>query len=65
MLCILFDLFHKQFKPNELILLFRYEHAFGRMSHLNICVTKAMKKDLQENWHIRYTIILYIYKFKY
>nr|XP_011452682.2 chitobiosyldiphosphodolichol beta-mannosyltransferase [Crassostrea gigas] len=30
-----------------------YEHTFGRMSHLNICVTKAMKKDLQENWHIR------------
>lgn len=41
-------------------MLYRYEHAFGRMSHLNICVTKAMKKDLQENWHIRYTIILKI-----
>ncbi|XP_061191292.1 chitobiosyldiphosphodolichol beta-mannosyltransferase-like isoform X1 [Saccostrea echinata] len=30
-----------------------YEHAFGRMSDVNICVTKAMKKDLKENWNIR------------
>ncbi|XP_048763993.2 chitobiosyldiphosphodolichol beta-mannosyltransferase-like [Ostrea edulis] len=30
-----------------------YEHAFGRMSHLNICVTNAMKQDLEENWKIK------------
>nr|XP_022317878.1 chitobiosyldiphosphodolichol beta-mannosyltransferase-like isoform X2 [Crassostrea virginica] len=30
-----------------------YEHVFGRMSDLNICVTRAMKKDLEENWNIR------------
>ncbi|KAM7332995.1 hypothetical protein ACRRTK_006315 [Alexandromys fortis] len=31
----------------------RYEKFFGRLSHLNLCVTNAMREDLAENWHIR------------
>uniref|UniRef100_A0A8C5LMP5 Chitobiosyldiphosphodolichol beta-mannosyltransferase n=1 Tax=Jaculus jaculus TaxID=51337 RepID=A0A8C5LMP5_JACJA len=31
-----------------------YEKLFGRLSHLNLCVTNAMREDLAENWHIRY-----------
>ncbi|XP_027279753.1 chitobiosyldiphosphodolichol beta-mannosyltransferase isoform X2 [Cricetulus griseus] len=30
-----------------------YEKFFGRLSHLNLCVTNAMREDLAENWHIR------------
>ncbi|XP_063474323.1 chitobiosyldiphosphodolichol beta-mannosyltransferase isoform X3 [Symphalangus syndactylus] len=30
-----------------------YERFFGRLSHLNLCVTNAMREDLAENWHIR------------
>ncbi|XP_008051862.1 chitobiosyldiphosphodolichol beta-mannosyltransferase [Carlito syrichta] len=30
-----------------------YERLFGRLSHLNLCVTNAMREDLAENWHIR------------
>nr|XP_048289095.1 chitobiosyldiphosphodolichol beta-mannosyltransferase isoform X2 [Myodes glareolus] len=30
-----------------------YEKFFGRLSHLNLCVTSAMREDLAENWHIR------------
>ncbi|XP_062955146.1 chitobiosyldiphosphodolichol beta-mannosyltransferase [Cynocephalus volans] len=30
-----------------------YEKLFGRLSHLNLCVTNAMREDLAENWHIR------------
>ncbi|XP_023567313.1 chitobiosyldiphosphodolichol beta-mannosyltransferase isoform X2 [Octodon degus] len=29
-----------------------YEKLFGRMSHLNLCVTNAMREDLAENWCI-------------
>jgi hypothetical protein len=34
--------------------LYRYEKLFGRLSHLNLCVTNAMREDLAENWHVRY-----------
>uniref|UniRef100_H0WG01 Chitobiosyldiphosphodolichol beta-mannosyltransferase n=1 Tax=Otolemur garnettii TaxID=30611 RepID=H0WG01_OTOGA len=30
-----------------------YERFFGRLSHMNLCVTSAMRKDLAENWCIR------------
>ncbi|XP_021100086.1 chitobiosyldiphosphodolichol beta-mannosyltransferase isoform X2 [Heterocephalus glaber] len=30
-----------------------YEKFFGRLSHLNLCVTNAMREDLAENWCIR------------
>ncbi|XP_027796281.1 chitobiosyldiphosphodolichol beta-mannosyltransferase isoform X1 [Marmota flaviventris] len=30
-----------------------YERLFGRLSHLNLCVTNAMREDLAENWHIK------------
>ncbi|XP_060028409.1 chitobiosyldiphosphodolichol beta-mannosyltransferase isoform X2 [Erinaceus europaeus] len=30
-----------------------YEKLFGRLSYLNLCVTKAMQEDLAENWGIR------------
>ncbi|MBZ3879615.1 Chitobiosyldiphosphodolichol beta-mannosyltransferase [Sciurus carolinensis] len=30
-----------------------YERFFGRLSHLNLCVTNAMREDLAENWHIK------------
>lgn len=32
----------------------RYERFFGRLTHLNLCVTNAMQADLAENWHIKY-----------
>uniref|UniRef100_A0A8C6QQW6 Chitobiosyldiphosphodolichol beta-mannosyltransferase n=1 Tax=Nannospalax galili TaxID=1026970 RepID=A0A8C6QQW6_NANGA len=30
-----------------------YERFFGRLSHLNLCVTDAMREDLAENWRVR------------
>ncbi|XP_072871264.1 chitobiosyldiphosphodolichol beta-mannosyltransferase isoform X2 [Chlorocebus sabaeus] len=41
--------------PNHpLVLLAKwYERFFGRLSHLNLCVTNAMREDLAENWRIR------------
>lgn len=30
-----------------------YEKFFGRLSHLNLCVTNAMREDLAENWCVR------------
>ncbi|KAB1263085.1 Chitobiosyldiphosphodolichol beta-mannosyltransferase [Camelus dromedarius] len=30
-----------------------YEKLFGRLSHLNLCVTNAMREDLVENWGIK------------
>ncbi|XP_036787602.2 chitobiosyldiphosphodolichol beta-mannosyltransferase isoform X1 [Manis pentadactyla] len=30
-----------------------YEKICGRLSHLNLCVTNAMREDLAENWGIR------------
>ncbi|XP_020902415.2 chitobiosyldiphosphodolichol beta-mannosyltransferase [Exaiptasia diaphana] len=30
-----------------------YEHGFGKMSTLNLCVTEAMREDLLYNWQIR------------
>lgn len=35
-------------------ILCRYEKFFGRLSHLNLCVTQAMREDLAENWCVRY-----------
>uniref|UniRef100_A0A8C6M205 Chitobiosyldiphosphodolichol beta-mannosyltransferase n=1 Tax=Nothobranchius furzeri TaxID=105023 RepID=A0A8C6M205_NOTFU len=34
-----------------------YEHLFGRLSTLNLCVTNAMKNDLQKNWGIEATAL--------
>lgn len=34
-------------------ILCRYEKFFGRLSHLNLCVTHAMREDLAENWCLR------------
>ncbi|XP_016069978.1 PREDICTED: chitobiosyldiphosphodolichol beta-mannosyltransferase isoform X1 [Miniopterus natalensis] len=30
-----------------------YEKLFGRLSHLNLCVTSEMREDLAENWGIK------------
>ncbi|KAJ0001099.1 hypothetical protein NQD34_006119 [Periophthalmus magnuspinnatus] len=30
-----------------------YEHVFGRLASHNLCVTNAMREDLQTNWGIR------------
>ncbi|XP_078273872.1 chitobiosyldiphosphodolichol beta-mannosyltransferase [Rhinoraja longicauda] len=35
-----------------------YEHFFGKLSDLNLCVTEAMKEDLRRNWNIK-AITLY------
>ncbi|XP_060882633.1 chitobiosyldiphosphodolichol beta-mannosyltransferase [Labrus mixtus] len=34
-----------------------YEHFFGPLAAHNLCVTKAMKDDLQENWGIKATTL--------
>uniref|UniRef100_A0A8C7PNC5 Beta-1,4-mannosyltransferase n=1 Tax=Oncorhynchus mykiss TaxID=8022 RepID=A0A8C7PNC5_ONCMY len=34
-----------------------YEQLFGRFSSHNLCVTNAMKEDLQNNWNIRATTL--------
>uniref|UniRef100_A0A8C8ISB8 Chitobiosyldiphosphodolichol beta-mannosyltransferase n=1 Tax=Oncorhynchus tshawytscha TaxID=74940 RepID=A0A8C8ISB8_ONCTS len=34
-----------------------YEQLFGRLSSHNLCVTNAMKEDLQNNWNIRATTL--------
>ncbi|XP_041634486.1 chitobiosyldiphosphodolichol beta-mannosyltransferase [Cheilinus undulatus] len=34
-----------------------YEHFFGPLAHHNLCVTNAMKDDLQKNWGIRATTL--------
>ncbi|XP_068193916.1 chitobiosyldiphosphodolichol beta-mannosyltransferase [Antennarius striatus] len=34
-----------------------YEHVFGRLADDNLCVTEAMRDDLQENWGIRATTL--------
>lgn len=34
----------------------RYEHFFGRLATRNLCVTNAMKDDLQKNWGIEYDL---------
>ncbi|KAK7938724.1 hypothetical protein WMY93_002050 [Mugilogobius chulae] len=34
-----------------------YEHTFGPLASHNLCVTKAMKEDLQKNWGIRATTL--------
>lgn len=31
----------------------RYEKFFGRFADHNLCVTSAMRRDLQKNWNIR------------
>lgn len=35
----------------------RYERSFGHLSSANLCVTKAMQKDLLENWNINATVV--------
>ncbi|KAK2832971.1 hypothetical protein Q5P01_016860 [Channa striata] len=35
----------------------RYEHFFGPLATHNLCVTNAMKDDLQKNWGIRATTL--------
>ncbi|KAG8506464.1 Chitobiosyldiphosphodolichol beta-mannosyltransferase, partial [Galemys pyrenaicus] len=41
--------------PHHLLVLLAkwYEKLCGRLSHLNLCVTNAMREDLAENWGIR------------
>ncbi|XP_037363539.1 chitobiosyldiphosphodolichol beta-mannosyltransferase [Talpa occidentalis] len=41
--------------PSHLLVLLAkwYEKLCGRLSHLNLCVTNAMREDLAENWGIR------------
>ncbi|XP_004692201.1 PREDICTED: chitobiosyldiphosphodolichol beta-mannosyltransferase [Condylura cristata] len=41
--------------PSHLLVLLAkwYEKLCGRLSHLNLCVTDAMREDLAENWGIR------------
>ncbi|XP_017260924.2 chitobiosyldiphosphodolichol beta-mannosyltransferase, partial [Kryptolebias marmoratus] len=34
-----------------------YEHFFGALSSNNLCVTEAMKEDLQTNWGVRATTL--------
>ncbi|KAL0992580.1 hypothetical protein UPYG_G00095280 [Umbra pygmaea] len=34
-----------------------YEQLFGRFSNQNLCVTSAMKDDLQNNWNIKATTL--------
>ncbi|XP_040919068.1 chitobiosyldiphosphodolichol beta-mannosyltransferase [Toxotes jaculatrix] len=34
-----------------------YEHVFGPLASHNLCVTKAMKDDLQKNWGIKATTL--------
>lgn len=34
----------------------RYEHFFGPLATHNLCVTNAMKVDLQKNWGIKYDL---------
>ncbi|XP_034046442.1 chitobiosyldiphosphodolichol beta-mannosyltransferase [Thalassophryne amazonica] len=34
-----------------------YEHIFGRLAANNLCVTNAMKEDLQKNWGIKATTL--------
>lgn len=36
---------------------FRYEHFFGPLAAHNLCVTNAMKDDLQKNWGIEYDLL--------
>lgn len=35
-----------------------YEHIFGQLAAGEICVTKAMQKDLMDNWHV-HAVVLY------
>lgn len=37
----------------------RYERCFGPLATHNLCVTNAMKDDLQENWGIRYQLFVF------
>lgn len=36
---------------------FRYERFFGPLASHNLCVTNAMKDDLQKNWGIKYDFL--------
>ena len=39
---------------------FRYEHFFGPLASHNLCVTNAMKDDLQKNWGIKYDFVFHL-----
>lgn len=39
----------------------RYEHFFGPLADHNLCVTNAMKEDLQRNWGIKYGSLILDY----
>lgn len=43
------------FLLNVILFFGRYERFFGRFADHNLCVTDAMRRDLQKNWNIRYT----------
>lgn len=36
----------------------RYERFFGRLADHNLCVTDAMRRDLQKNWNIRWAFYI-------
>ena len=48
-------------KPNHpLVSVYKWtEKAFGRLAHGGLCVTKAMKVDLEKNWGIKRITVLY------
>lgn len=48
-------------RPNHpLITIYRWtEKIFGKLAHGGLCVTKAMKVDLEQNWGIRKVTVLY------
>ncbi|XP_042249361.1 chitobiosyldiphosphodolichol beta-mannosyltransferase-like [Thunnus maccoyii] len=37
-----------------------YEHFFGPLASHNLCVTNAMKDDLQKNWGIKYDFVFHL-----
>lgn len=42
----------------------RYEHFFGPLATHNLCVTNAMKDDLQKNWGVRYDLFAIYHKIR-
>lgn len=34
----------------------KMEFSIGRKAHMNFCVTNAMKKDLLQNWNVRFVL---------
>ncbi|XP_064105122.1 chitobiosyldiphosphodolichol beta-mannosyltransferase-like [Macrobrachium nipponense] len=48
-------------RPNHpLVSVYRWtERVFGKLAHGGLCVTKAMKVDLEQNWGIKKVTVLY------